>query len=467
MKKVINIIISVIGIILSIICFKFVLDMGIVPNKYLIMLGVLLLVLNILGTLFLFLKGIVFKIFGVIIYIIILVLSILGIKYSKNTKDFIDRSFGNSKDIAVYDVVVLKNSDYKDIYDLEGKTISYYNNEKTDYLDLLKEKVSIELKENSLFNLYDSLANNETDAIVLNDSILYMLEGLNKEIKDNIEIIYSYDVVVEIEQKEYIKNNLKPINIYISGSDSRSDKIVTNSLSDVNMIMSIDPIEHQMLLTSIPRDYYVKLHGTTGINDKLTHAGMYGLDMSRKTLEDLFGIDIDYSIKVNMASVVKMVDLVGGIDIYSDTEFDSYHMKGWHVIKGVNHMDGAKALAYSRERYAYADGDNHRVRNQQQVLEAVFEKLSTDKNLLLKYDELLSSFSELYVTDIPSELISLIINNQLDGLKKWTIERQSVTGTSAMKETYSMPGWTLYVMEPNTKSVNAAKEKIEELLKLS
>ena len=191
MKKVINIIISVIGIILSIICFKFVLDMGIVPNKYLIMLGVLLLVLNILGTLFLFLKGIVFKIFGVIIYIIILVLSILGIKYSKNTKDFIDRSFGNSKDIAVYDVVVLKNSDYKDIYDLEGKTISYYNNEKTDYLDLLKEKVSIELKENSLFNLYDSLANNETDAIVLNDSILYMLEGLNKEIRDNIEIIYS------------------------------------------------------------------------------------------------------------------------------------------------------------------------------------------------------------------------------------------------------------------------------------
>ena len=441
--------------------------MGIVPNKYLIMLGVLLLVLNILGTLFLFLKGIVFKIFGVIIYIIILVLSILGIKYSKNTRDFIDRSFGNSKDIAVYDVVVLKNSDYKDIYDLEGKTISYYNNEKTDYLDLLKEKVSIELKENSLFNLYDSLANNETDAIVLNDSILYMLEGLNKEIKDNIEIIYSYDVVVETEQKEYIKKNLKPINIYISGSDSRSDKIVTNSLSDVNMIMSIDPIEHQMLLTSIPRDYYVKLHGTTGINDKLTHAGMYGLDMSRKTLEDLFGIDIDYSIKVNMASVVKMVDLVGGIDIYSDTEFDSYHMKGWHVIKGVNHMDGAKALAYSRERYAYVDGDNHRVRNQQQVLEAVFEKLSTDKNLLLKYDELLSSFGELYVTDIPSELISLIINNQLDGLKKWTIKRQSVIGTSAMKETYSMPGWTLYVMEPNTKSVNAAKEKIEELLKLN
>ena len=150
MKKIINIIISVIGIILSIICFKFVLDMGIVPNKYLIMLGVLLLVLNILGTLFLFLKGIVFKIFGVIIYIIILVLSILGIKYSKNTRDFIDRSFGNSKDIAVYDVVVLKNSDYKDIYDLEGKTISYYNNEKTDYLDLLKEKISIELKENKL-----------------------------------------------------------------------------------------------------------------------------------------------------------------------------------------------------------------------------------------------------------------------------------------------------------------------------
>lgn len=468
MKKniIIKIIISFFMFILSVICFNSVLKMNIIPNKYLLLFGIVLFVLNLCGDLLLFFKGKIKKIFSILFYVLLLVICFIGIKYSKYTVDFFNKGFNNSKDITVYDVIVLKDSNYNSIEELDNKVMGYlsFDIENQKYLDDIKEKVNINLEQFDIKSLYENLLNKNIDSIIINDGLLYLFEDIYKDFSEETKILYSFDVEKIVEETKYDEEKLKSFNIYLSGSDSRSQYIVANSLSDVNMIITVNPNTNKILLTSIPRDYYVQLHGTTGLKDKLTHAGIYGVDMSRTTLEDVFGIKIDYSVKVGMPSVVKLVDLIGGIEVYSDTAFYSYHYKGWYVNLGMNYMDGTKALAYARERYAYEDGDKHRVRNQQQVLEAVFKKIVSDKSLLLRYEELLNSFSSLYVTDIPKELITEFMKYELDKMPNWTIEKQFVDGYGMYTETYSMPGWTaLYVLVPDENSLNAAINKINEV----
>ena len=167
-------------------------------------------------------------------------------------------------------------------------------------------------------------------------------------------------------------------------------------------------------MTSFPRDYYVSIHNHKGLKDKLTHCGIYGLEISKQTIEDLLNIKIDYSIKINFNGVIKIVDIVDGVDIYSDQTFYTWVIPEWQVQKGMNHMNGEQALAYARERHAYASGDRHRISNQQQVLEAVLKKAMTNKRLLISHDDLLTSLNNLYYTDIPKELITLLVKEQLN-----------------------------------------------------
>ena len=259
------------------------------------------------------------------------------------------------------------------------------------------------------------------------------------------------------------KKIVRPINVYISGSDSRSKNLSVNSKSDVNMIVSINPYTHEILLTSIPRDYYVQPYGKTGLKDKLTHVGIYGLTASTKTVEKLFGINIDYSVKVGMNAVVEVVDLVGGIEVYSDISFNSYHYPGWTVKQGMNKLDGKKALAYARERYAYATGDRHRIRNQQQVLEAVLKKAMTDKSLLLKYDKLLESLGNFYKTDIPGEVIKEFMQEQLNDMPTWKFTTQAVDGLGEYRTTYTTPNNQRYVMIPNEADIKKASSAIKSM----
>lgn len=467
MNKVIKSVIASVMLIISIYCYKIVSDMNIIPNKYLYLLLGIIIVLNLLGILFLFIKGIGFKVVGVIIYIVLGILSIVGIKYGSNTISYLNKGFNNNNlEVSKYNVVVLKDSSYKKLKDLDDLKIGYLkvNTDGRDYLDVIRKKVKANYSSYDINKLYTGFINKEIDSIVIEDSYLDMLEEQFKDFSSSIRIIYSYTIKKKDKKVEQNINELKPFNVYISGSDSRSNEIVANSRSDVNMIASINPNTHTVVLTSIPRDYYVQLHGTTGLKDKLTHAGIYGVDMSRETLEDLFQIKIDYSIKVSMSSVVSLVDLVGGVDIDSDKTFNSFHIKGWTVNKGINHMNGKQALAYARERYAYENGDVHRVQNQQQVLEAVLQKIISDKTILLKYESLLNSFSNLYRTDIPKDLITLLVKEQLNDMKSWNIEKQYVDGTGSMAETYSMPGVKLYVMNPSDSSLKKAINKIKDTI---
>ena len=251
-------------------------------------------------------------------------------------------------------------------------------------------------------------------------------------------------------------------NIYVSGIDTYG-KIGSVSRSDVNMIITVNPTTHQMLLTSIPRDYYVQLHGTTGLKDKLTHAGIYGVDKSITTLEDLFGVDINYYFRVNFSTLIKVVDTIGGIDIYSDKAFIPYTDHSVRIKLGNQHLNGKQALAFSRERYAYREGDRHRVQNQQTVITAIMNKMLSSKTLISKYDSLLNTFEGSFQTNMSTNELTSIIKRQLDKMPNWSIINQSVNGTDSSNFTYSAPSQKAYVMEPDMNTVKAASEKIKEV----
>ena len=253
-----------------------------------------------------------------------------------------------------------------------------------------------------------------------------------------------------------------PFNIYISGIDTRGS-ISAVSRSDVNMVATINPITNEILLTSIPRDYYVDLYGKNA-KDKLTHAGVYGINTSIKTVENLLDTEVNYYLKVNFSTVIELVDLIGGVDVYSDKTFTAYTNKECHVVEGMNHFDGKCALAFARERYAYKIGDNHRIQNQQDVLMAIFNKITTTKDILIKYEEILTLLEDAIQTNMPKEKIYQMAKHQLDKMPKWQFKNYYLKGYDRMDYSYSYPTRKLYVMEPNISTVNEARTLIKQLL---
>lgn len=447
--------------------------LDIIPSKYYWIIVILLIALNVLGIIGILSKRMLARVASFPIYIFVTVLSVIGISYGSDTLKFLNNSFNNNNiEVNGYNIIVLKDSDYDKLADLTDKSMGYLNTdpEEKRYMAVLKGKVSTDLKGyDDLYNLYNNLLDKKIDSIVIDESYLDILEEAHSDLEDKIKIIDSFSIESIIKKTDEAVDKLEPINIYVSGSDSRSGNIVSKSRSDVNMIITINPNTRKILLTSVPRDYYVQLHGTTGTKDKLTHAGIYGIDMSKLTIEDLLDIKIDYTIKVGFNSVIKLVDLIGGIDIESDLAFTTHCRDGGavrtDVKKGMNHFTGAQALSYARERYAYKEGDRHRIQNQQQVLEAIIQKIVTNRTLLLKYDKLLKSFGDLYRTDIPNTVIKMFVKQQLNDMSSWTIEKQWVDGMGANKHTYSMPGRNLYVMIPDEKSIADTKNKISKILK--
>ena len=461
----IRLIVCMFFLVLSCILYNNVYRMNIVPSKYLKAILLALLFFNLLATLLFMFRSKISKFIGFLLYTALFLICVIGIRYSSITIKFLNKAFKEKGEVIIYDVIVLKDSEYTKLEDLKNTKMGYLTIDTNEYLNKITNSVKVTTESNDLFNIHEKLINKELDSIVINHSYLSLLEEQYDDFVGIYKTIHTFDIELEKKIETAEVKKLTPVTIFITGLDSRSGRIESTGLSDVNMLVTINPNTNTILLTGIPRDYYVQLHGTTGLKDKLTHAGTYGVNMSRDTVADLFDIKIDYYVKVGFNSVVDIVNLIGGIDIESDTAFWSFHQQGWYVKYGMNHMDGAKALAYARERYAYVDGDEHRVRNQQQVFEAIFNKMVKDKTILVKYDSLLSELSDLYSTDIPKSYVTLLIKQQLGDMKSWNVISQSVTGTVDRTQCYSMPGPNLFVMIPGEESVNGARAKIEEVLK--
>ena len=329
----------------------------------------------------------------------------------------------------------------------------------------LTKKVRVTLvNQENLLDLGNKLIDKNVDVILTSATQYSMLGDEIKNFKESTKILYTIKHEIQTNTKAEDANskyNIKSgkFNVYISGIDT-SGNISNVSRSDANILMSVNTNTHEALLTSIPRDYYVTLH-SYGAKDKLTHSGIYGINETVKTAEDLLDTDINYYVRVNFTTVIKLVDKLGGIDVYSDYNFSR---DGYNFKKGYNHVNGAAALVFSRERYSFASGDNQRVKNQQHVIEAVMKKVLNSTTLLTKYTDILDSLKGSFQTNIAQDDISSLVKDQINNMSSWTIKSNSLTGTGASSSTYSMGSTKLYVMVPNSTSVTSAKEKIDEVL---
>ena len=377
-----------------------------------------------------------------------------------------------------YSVVVLKSSNYDKIGDIEGESLGYYKtdgNECKKSLEKLAKKVDTDNKKYDDVNtMAADLLNEKVEAMLIEDSYLKILnehsvdetsEGMdNTDIKgfvDDTKVIYRFTIIVKTSNiSKDLDVTRKPFNIYISGIDTYGE-ISSVSRSDVNMVVTVNPKTKQILLTSIPRDYYVPLHGKTGYNDKLTHAGLYGVDMSIHTVEDLLDVDINYYVKVNFSSVIKIVNALDGVEVLSDYSFTS--IDGYNYTKGYNKVNGEEALSFARERKAFAAGDNQRVKDQQALLEAMFRKCISP-SIIVKYNSLLDSVEGSFVTNMPSDRLRSLVKMQVAKKYKWIITANSLDGENSSNYTYSYSASKLYVMEPIEDSVEYASKLIKSVI---
>ena len=330
-------------------------------------------------------------------------------------------------------------------------------------------------------DLSSGILNEECDAVILNRAYQEVLQQIKEgqNFLENTRILDTEEIesLIERKQPENIeesddKNTSETKSedvstIYISGIDTRGE-ITASSLSDVNIILTMNRKTKQILMVSTPRDYYVPLSISDGKKDKLTHAGIYGINVCMDTLEMLYNIDIDYYFRLNFGGFIKIIDTLGGITLDSDYEFDTQNAKGYHFQKGKNQVNGEEALAFCRERYSFAEGDRQRGRNQMAVIRGVADKL-TSTELLKNYLSLLDSIQGCFESNIPYEKVAEWIQGQLAENARWTILSYSVDGTGDTQKPYSM-SQNAYVMVPDTSTVEKAQllmQKVREGFLLS
>lgn len=270
------------------------------------------------------------------------------------------------------------------------------------------------------------------------------------------------DITTEESGKKVESLAYEPFNVMITGIDV-SGTIDEAGRSDVNMLITVNPNTSQILMTSIPRDYMIYMPDKGYEMDKLTHTGFYGVDTTLQAEEDLLQTDINYYIKVNFTTVVKFIDAIDGIDVYSEYTFSARYSP-WTFYEGLNHMSGEQALAFARERKSFEAGDNQRVRNQQAVLEAVIKKATSSKAMLLKYNDIVTSLKDYFKMSISSTEIKELIRMQISENPDWKIYKNSLSGVGELLKTYTAPSEDLYVMTRDQTSVSKARELIRGVL---
>ena len=462
-------VILIIYLILTLITLGIIISMNILPSKYLISLligwGFISALLGLLAWKNNFRNWL--KIVSDIIFVIIIGICGFGLYYLNSTFTLLDNIKDKDYQLVNYYVLVLNNSELQKLDDLEDTSLGTYKSADETYekaLKQLEKKVSVET------NSYDSYLS-EADALMSGEVDSIFISAINKDMLD--ESVDKFDesvrildtISVKIESNVKVKDadvTKESFNIYISGNDIYGD-IASVSRSDVNIIATVNPNTHKVLLTTVPRDFYVQLHGTSGYRDKLTHAGVYGIDMSVSTMEDLLDLDINYYMRVNFTSLMKLVDAIGGVDVESDYSFRA--TSGERFVKGINHLNGKQALAFSRERKAFGDGDRQRGKNQQKVIIAILNKTLSSTTLITKYTDILDSLGGSFQTNMPTSKIYNLVNMQLDKMPTWTFESISVNGKGKNDFTYTYPNQKLYVMDPDMNTVNEAIAKIDAVEK--
>lgn len=471
-KKVLNIVSIIIGIISLILMLAFsyaIYKLNMIPGKFLIPVYILIFIIYTGLLLTVFLPKVKSKIKVISIVVLVLFGVIFGFadKYIFTTLNFMDILDREVLQKERYDVYVLENSSYNKLEDLKGKKVGLYQSSNSEKAGSeLKNKIDFEIIEyTDIEKMFESLNNDEINAIIISSSVKNLLDTELNDINVKIKSIYNFKISIEKNDIVKVVNVTNtPFNVYIAGGDGYGSIDYTFN-TDVNMVATINPTTRKILLTSIPRDYYVNLVGQ-GPNayDKLTHAGYYGIEESVKTVENLLDIDINYYVKINFSTIEGIVDAIGGVDVYSDFDFYEKAFGKYHFTVGYNHLNGNQALAFARERKSFSTGDVQRVKNQQKIVEAIINKVTSSTALISSYDRILDTISENLDTNMPSKDISRLVKMQLNDMRGWTIESQNAVGTGQMGPTYTFPTLNLYTMLPDETSVNSLKAKINEYL---
>lgn len=384
-----------------------------------------------------------------------------------NGESFISGITGASKDTHIISVVVMDESEYKEFDDVKDFTFGANTVLDQESMDKALELISTKYKsdinienEGDYVKLANDLYNGNYQVILLSESHRTFITDNIEDFNERTRVIgeVSYQVETELQDLDTdVKNDT--FSIFLSGIDTYGP-VSSASRSDVNMVVTINPNTNQILLTSIPRDYHVVLP-KFGKKDKLTHAGIYGATESVRTLELLLGVDIDFYAKVNFSSVTKIVDALGGVTVNSQWAFRG--PGGYQFNVGENFLDGAKALSFVRERYSLPGGDNSRVINQQALVTGILNK-SMSPAIISNFNSILSAIDGSFEMSIPTADFKSLIKTQADTMKSWEIIQIQLSGIgSHSTTTASMPGWNLYVMEPNMESVNKASGLIQAM----
>ena len=389
--------------------------------------------------------------------------------YCVNTYSAIDEMAGQQVKVDEISCIVLKDDPAQSIYDTKDYTfgiLAANDRENTNkalaevQAAIGKEPATIEYQDND--TLIDALYAKDVKVIVINEANRSPIEEYYKTFSDDTRVLNTHKVETVIQEDEKLDDITKtPFNVYLSGIDVYGS-IKATSRSDVNVIVTVNPNTKQILLTSTPRDYYVPLTVSNGIPDKLTHAGIHGVDCSIGTLENLYGIDIDYYVRVNFTSVRKIVDLLGGVKVYSDYDFTSDW--GPSFKKGYNQVNGKQALAFCRERHHFANGDYQRGRDHQHMIEAILNK-AMSPDILPNYADLLKTASKNFQTNMSTKEITALAKMQLNDMSQWTIKYANAAGQGASKTTYSYQSRKLYVCVPDYNSVAKITKRINKVLK--
>lgn len=420
---------------------------------------------------------------GSVMTMVLLITLMVGTPYLTKAVNTLGNMTGVNVEMADMGVYVKNDSSVQEVNELSGKTMGIMSVLDRANTDKALEELQLAVataEYAGISELADGLLSGEVDAILLNNAFLDLLtetEGY-ENILDEIREIHTQKTETAIENaddetkdkwnildlfgnedEEAQKRNDRVFTMYISGIDNRGG-LIAKSRSDVNILATVNVDTRQVLLVSTPRDFYVPLPISNGQPDKLTHAGIYGVDVSIGTLEMLYGVDIDYYFRVNFAGFEKIIDSMGGVTVNSDYAFTTGG--GYSFQKGENHLNGAQALAFSRERKSFSEGDRQRGKNQMAVIKAVINKAMSPA-ILSSYADIMESVSGSFETSMPYDVIAELVRDMLDKGGSWNIVTYSVNGSGDTRKPYSM-STNAYVMIPNQETVDTAIEKINQVM---
>ena len=423
---------------------------GLLPGKYMGAAAAVVALLLMVTCLLVSRKNSAIRAAGSILGVFLCGMLVFGLVYVRHILKTLDQIAGADTQIENIAVAVQDSNAAQEIGETSGYLFGMYEGADRENLGTVVEEIKEENGDSELnLKYFDSpvtmaqeLLGGELDAVICNKAYIDLLDDAVGEFSQETRIIYEKEFEKEIEEAAE------------SGGEEAAGPVEVKP-------GAVNPLDHRILLTTTPRDYFVLIPGISGENrDKLTHAGVYGIKTSMRTLEDLYDIGISDYIRINFDSLIQLVDALGGVDVYSEAEFSSGE---YYFVKGKNHMNGEQALAFSRARHQFGSGDVQRGQNQMQVLTAILDKLQSP-DLLRDPSGVLDVVGRSMQTSFTSEEIAEVIAWQLDGGHGWDIGRQAVTGTGDSQQTFSMSGKDLYVMWPDEESVSRASEEIKEYL---